>query len=500
MGAVLMIQGTSSDVGKSVLCAAVCRWLHEEGYSVAPFKAQNMALNAMVVPGGGEIGWAQVMQAEASCVEPGVLMNPVLLKPVSDTVCQVVVAGRPVGNMSAVEYQEYKRDVFGTVLDALASLRNDYDVVVIEGAGSPAEVNLRRQDIVNMGLAAAVDAPVLLAADIDRGGMFASVVGTLALLEDDERERVRGIIVNKFRGSKRRLRPGLVKLEKLTGKPVLGVLPYLESLSLPAEDSLALKNLQGRGGELDIAVVALPRIANFTDFHMLASDDAVNLRYVKSRDELGRPHLIILPGTKNTLADLAFLRQSGLAEGIREAWKRGCFLLGICGGYQLLGTKIHDTQGFDGTIGCSTGLGLLPVETEFSGIKTTTRTTGVAIADGERLEGYEIHMGQTRRFDVPPFARFRAEDGTEYLDGAVSVDGRILGTYLHGLFDSAGFRTAYLNRVRRSFGLTEQRGEAMSARERRNASYRLLAQSVREHLDTAILKGLVSSYTRQDGR
>jgi len=362
MGAVVMVQGTSSDAGKSVLCAALCRFYAEQGYSVAPFKAQNMALNAMAVPGGGEIGWAQVMQAEAARAVPVVEMNPVLLKPVSDTVCQVVVRGRAVGNMSARQYQNYKETAFTHVLDALACLRSRYDVVVMEGAGSPAEVNLREYDIVNMRLAEAADAPVLLVSDIDRGGMFAYVAGTLALLEEKERRRIRGVVVNMFRGSRERLQPGLAMLEKLTNVPVVGVLPYLQGLSLPAEDSLGLRTVQNRPWDLDIAVVQFPRIANFTDFHTLAEEDGVRLRYVTQAKELGRPHAVLLPGTKNTLSDLRWLRQKGLDDAIAAAYREGAYVAGICGGYQMLGTVIHDPQCLDGTGGSAKGLGLLPAE------------------------------------------------------------------------------------------------------------------------------------------
>lgn len=490
MGAVIMVQGTSSDTGKSILCAALCRWLSEEGYTVAPFKAQNMALNAMVVP-GGEIGWAQVMQAEAARVAPMVEMNPVLLKPVSDTDCQVIVGGKPVGDMSAARYQEYKREAFPAVLDALAKLRRQFDVVVIEGAGSPAEVNLRDHDIVNMRLAEAADAPVLLAADIDRGGVFAAVVGTLALLTDDERKRVHGVIINKFRGIKERLQPGLDQLTEITGKPIAGVVPFLEKLSLPAEDSLGLRAARSGPGELQVVVVTLPRIANFTDYHVLAEEEGVSLRFTDRPAEIGSPHVIILPGTKNTLADLVFLRESGLAEKITAAHRQGSYVVGVCGGYQMLGQRITDRSGSDGTGGDGQGLGLLSVETEFYPEKTTIRVTGKTVPDGEPLEGYEIHMGRTTRLAGHPFANLAAEDGVWRKDGAVSGDGRVIGTYLHGLFDSAQFRQGFLNRVRVAHGLPKRTGDGVSARQRREDSYRLLAQAVRDHLDLVLLNKLI---------
>jgi adenosylcobyric acid synthase len=486
-----MVQGSSSEVGKSVLVAALCRWLCREGYKTAPFKSQNMALNAVVTPAGGEIGWAQAMQAEAACTPPLPEMNPVLLKPVSDTVCQVVVHGKAVGNMSAREYQHYKKEAFPVVLAALDDLCRRFDVVVIEGAGSPAEINLREHDIVNMRIAKAAGSPVLLVADIDRGGAFAYVAGTLALLKEDERELVRGVIINKFRGDLERLQPGLTALENLTGKPVVGVLPYLNGLSLPAEDSLGLRREAVGEGDLDIAVVNLPRIANFTDYHILGME-GVRLRYLSAADSLGQPHLIILPGTKNTLADLQYLRESGLAAKILSACRAGSCLLGICGGYQMMGQIIRDSSGCDGRGGTEQGLGLLPVDTEFREEKTTTLVTGETLEYGEYLEGYEIHMGQTRRLDCRPFARLKRPDGTEYFDGAVSAEGRVLGTYLHGLFDSPAFRGGFLNRLRLMHGLPRRGSDGLSARERREQSYLLLERAVRENLDTAFLKKLLA--------
>ncbi|EEG78268.1 cobyric acid synthase [Dethiobacter alkaliphilus] len=490
MTAVLMVQGTSSDAGKSILCAALCRYFAQEGFSVAPFKAQNMALNAMAVD-GGEIGWAQVMQAEAAGAEPEVAMNPVLLKPVSDTHSQVVVNGISTGNMSAAHYQEHKKVLFPEVLSALNTLRRKFDVVVMEGAGSPAEVNLREHDIVNMRLAEAADAPVLLISDIDRGGMFAYVAGTLALLNESERARVDGVIVNRFRGIKERLQPGLDMLTERIHKPVIGVIPYLDRLSLPAEDSLALGGIQPPGGELDVAVIQLPRIANFTDYHVLATENGVRLRYVQTPQQLGSPHLVILPGSKNTLADLRWLKSCGLAKAVAAAVNGGSSLVGICGGYQMLGRRVVDLQSADGTGGSEEGLGLLPVETEFLPQKTTVRVKGETIEHGEELCGYEIHMGQTTRGETEPFARLTSEKGQSYEDGAVSADKRVFGTYLHGLFDAATFRHGFLNRLRKAHGLKPQEGDTLSARQKREQSYQLLAQAVREHLDCDLLKELV---------
>lgn len=490
-GAVLMVQGTSSDAGKTWLVAALCRYLADAGYAVAPFKAQNMALNAVAVAGGEEMGWAQVMQAEAARTMPTVEMNPLLLKPVSDTVSQVVLLGRAVGDFSAREYQEYKATAFPVVLEALESLRRRYDVVVLEGAGSPAEVNLRADDLVNMGLAAAINAPVLLVSDIDRGGMFAYVVGTLALLAESERALICGLVVNRFRGDLERLQPGLEALYRLTGKPLVGVIPHLSGVSLPAEDSLGITDSAEKAWDLDVVVIRLPRIANFSDFHILGEEEGVRLRYITEVRELGMPQLIILPGTKNTIADLGWLKQTGLYEAIRIAVAGGAFLVGICGGYQMLGKTIRDLHGVDGAGGTETGLGLLALETDFLPEKSVFRVSGETVQHGEALEGYEIHLGQSRRIGVAPFARLRRADGCYYEDGACSADGRIFGTYLHGIFDVAEFRNGYLNRVRNS-SMLPLKELGLSARVKRESSYVLLAAAIREHLDCDFILRLLS--------
>ena len=498
MGAVIMVQGTSSDAGKSILCAALCRFFAEEGFRVAPFKAQNMALNAMCVAGGGEIGWAQVMQAEAAGVEPTVAMNPILLKPVSDTDCQLIVNGMAVGELSAAEYLHYKKDALPTVLSALDKLRSQYDIVVMEGAGSPAEVNLREHDIVNMRLAQAAKAPVILVTDIDRGGMFAYVVGTLDLLTEHERALIQGVVVNKFRGIKERLQPGLEQMTALTEKQVIGVIPYLNGLSLPAEDSLSLDSITAREGGLDVAVIRLPRIANFTDYHILAEEEGIHLRYVSDERSLGHPHLIILPGTKNTLSDLRWLKEKGLAEAIINAANQGTYVAGICGGYQMLGTEVKDLENCEGTGGVEAGLGLLPVETTFQQKKTTIRVRGKTIAYAEELEGYEIHLGSTANCGLQPFAMLATEDGGEHEDGAVSTDGNVFGTYLHGLFDSTPFRTGFLNRIRQANQLPAGEAAVLSARQKRERSYSLLASAVREHLDTTLLLNLIRQQLEEE--
>ena len=377
-----MVQGTSSGAGKSLLAAALCRIFRQDGYSVAPFKSQNMALNSFITDEGLEMGRAQVVQAQAAGIAPSVRMNPILLKPSSDTGSQVIVNGEVLGDMSAAEYFKRKRELVPKVVEAYESLAAQYDVIVLEGAGSPAEINLKAEDIVNMGMARLAKAPVLLAGDIDRGGVFASLAGTVMLLEPDERAMVRGLVINKFRGDREILRPGLDQIADITGVPVVGVVPWLD-VDIDDEDSLS-ERLTGRGGPalVDIAVVRLPRIANFTDFAPLERIPGVSVRYAASPAALGNPDLVILPGSKNTMEDLLWLRQNGLEAAVKKHAAAGGAVLGICGGYQMLGERLADPDGVEhgGTL-C--GLGLLPVRTVFAKEKTRTRVTGRF----ERAEG-----------------------------------------------------------------------------------------------------------------
>lgn len=369
----IMIQGTTSSAGKSFLTAALCRIFAQDGYRVAPFKSQNMALNSFITEEGLEMGRAQVMQAEAAGVKPSVRMNPILLKPTGDTGSQVIVNGEVRGNMTAREYFALKRSLFSDVMDAYHALAADYDILIIEGAGSPAEINLKQDDIVNMGMAARADAPVLLCGDIDRGGVFASLYGTVALLSPEERDRIRGLIINKFRGDQSILNPGLTELERLTGKPVVGVVPYLP-LELDDEDSLTERfQRPAHRGLLDVAVIRLPRISNFTDLNPLSCVEQVSLRYVHSAGELGEPHLIILPGTKNTMEDLRWLRQCGLEAAICRHAARGGAVMGICGGYQMLGRSLRDPDGVEAG-GQMRGMGLLDAETVFLAKKPEPRS------------------------------------------------------------------------------------------------------------------------------
>ncbi len=437
----IMVQGTMSGAGKSLLCAALCRIFRQDGLRCAPFKSQNMALNSAVTRDGLEMGRAQAVQAAAAGVEPDVRMNPVLLKPSSDVGSQVIVMGQVRGQMPAREYFRYKKQLLPEILAAYESLAAEYDVIVIEGAGSPAEINLKADDIVNMGLAKRVDAPVLLAGDIDRGGVFAQLYGTVALLEPEERARIKGLVINKFRGDGEILRPGLAPLEQKTGIPVVGVVPYVR-VEIDDEDSLAPGLDQTRVHKpLDVAVIRLPRISNFTDFAPLEQHPLMGVRYVTGAQALGTPDAVILPGTKSTLSDLLWLRQSGLEAALLKLAAAGTPVLGICGGYQMLGRTIADPDGAEGEAGAVLrGLGLLPADTLFRPEKTRTRVKGTALAGpfaGAALEGYEIHMGRTETDGGEPFCRL--EDGRA--DGCAA--GSVYGTYLHGLFDT-GEATARL--------------------------------------------------------
>ena len=431
MAKCIMVQGTMSGAGKSLLCTALCRIFAQDGLRVAPFKSQNMALNSFVTPDGLELGRAQAVQAEAAGIECDVRMNPILLKPSSDTGSQLIVMGEVRGQYDARDYFKMKKGLIPEILAAYEGLAAENDVIVIEGAGSPAEINLREDDIVNMGLAELVNAPVLLAGDIDRGGVFAQLYGTVALLREDERRRVIGTVINKFRGDVELLRPGLTQLEALTGVPVLGVVPWLR-VDIDDEDSLAPRlRRETADRALDVAVVRLPHISNFTDFAPLEEHPAIGVRYVNQTDRLGTPDLLILPGTKNTMGDLNWLRESGLADEILRLHQAGTPILGVCGGYQMLGRTLSDPDGVE-LRGSLPGLGLLDAETVFTDDKTRTRKHGVCLSGplaGAALTGYEIHMGRTET-NAAPFCRF-SDGGT---DGAVS--GAVSGTYLHGLFDS----------------------------------------------------------------
>ncbi|MFC5459367.1 cobyric acid synthase [Massilia niabensis] len=427
----LMVQGTTSDAGKSTVVAALCRLLRREGVRVAPFKPQNMALNSAVTPGGGEIGRAQALQAIAAGIEAHTDMNPVLLKPSSDTGAQVIIHGRARTEMNARDYHQYKPVAMAAVLESHARLCAQYECVVVEGAGSPAEINLRDRDIANMGFAEAVDCPVILVADIDRGGVFAHIVGTLACLSPSERARILGFVINRFRGDITLLEPGLDWLERETGKPVLAVLPYLHGLYLDAED--AVQPVQAGRGRFRIVVPSLPRMSNHTDFDALRMHPEVDLRFVREGEAIPAADLVILPGSKNTRGDLAWLRAQAWPEAIARHLRYGGKLLGICGGFQMLGHSVSDPHGVEGSAGESAGLGLLDLATVMSTQKQLRQVTGTCAFDdaGARVEGYEIHMGQSQGLALAlPAMRIGERD-----EGACSADGQVMGTYLHGLFD-----------------------------------------------------------------
>ena len=476
----IMVQGTMSGAGKSLLCAALCRIFAQDGYRVAPFKSQNMALNSFVTRDGLEMGRAQVVQAQAAGVEPDVRMNPILLKPSSDTGSQVIVGGEVRGQMSAAAYFKMKRQLIPEILAAFDSLSEEADIVVIEGAGSPAEINLKADDIVNMGLAKLVDAPVLLAGDIDRGGVFAQLYGTVALLEPEERARIAGLVINKFRGDVDILRPGLAMLEEKTGLPVLGVVPYLH-VEIEDEDSLSERlNAKDVVKPLDVAVIRLPHISNFTDFIPLEQHELLGVRYVQRVRELGAPDLVILPGTKNTMEDLLWLRQSGLEAAVRKLAQAQTPVLGVCGGYQMLGQTLDDPAGTESGKPMSlAGLGLLPTRTTFDAQKRRTQVCAVALGApfaGARMTGYEIHNGRTT---VNGETFCRLADGTP--EGCVCKN--VFGTYLHGLFDSGELTQALVKLLCARKGISPRETRPTSMAEYRQAQFDLLADGVRKALD-----------------
>ena len=471
----IMIQGTMSNAGKSLLAAGLCRVLKQDGYRVAPFKSQNMALNSFITKDGGEMGRAQVVQAEAAGIEPDTRMNPILLKPTTDVGSQVIVNGQVRGNMQAMEYFRRKRDYIPAVLDAYNSLAAEYDVIVIEGAGSPAEINLKQDDIVNMGLAKLVDAPVLLVGDIDRGGVFAQLYGTVALLEEDERRRIKGVVVNKFRGDRAILEPGLKTLEQLCGIPVAGVIPYAH-IDIDDEDSLTERFDRSKERKLlDIAVIRVPRISNFTDFSPFEHYGNVSLRYVDQVSDLHQPDMILLPGTKSTIADLRWLRQSGLEAAVLKAADAGTLVFGVCGGYQMLGRTVADPEQVE-TAGVTeiSGMGLLDMDTEFRGEKVQTQTQGIISGvegllsplNGLAYEGYEIHMGRSRQ-EMP----------------ALSGGGNVYGSYVHGIFDAPGIADTILRALCAKKGVSFDALATFDARGYKERQYDLLADVVRGGLD-----------------
>ncbi len=494
--AVIMVQGTASSVGKSLVVTGLCRLFRRAGLRVAPFKAQNMALNSAVAVDGGEIGRAQAVQAEAAGIEPTVDMNPILLKPEGEARSQVVVLGKATGSLTALGYHERKPELRAVVRASLARLRERVDLVVIEGAGSPAEVNLKDRDLVNMDVAKAAGARVLLVGDIDRGGVFAAFVGTMELLEPEERALVGAFVVNKFRGDVRLLEPGLRFLRERTGVPVAGVLPFLRGLRIADEDSVSLdrrrRTRRAAPGELEIAIVRLPRISNYDEFDPLEHEPGVVVRYVEHPEELRGADLVVLPGSKSTAADLRWLRDSGVADEVIARAARGEPVLGVCGGCQMLGVALRDPDGVESADAEVAGLGLLPLVTRFRREKTTARVRArIAAAllapggDGE-ASGYEIHMGEVERTAGAPALRTVARNGAacDHDDGAVSADGAVVGTLVHGLLEDDAVRTALLARLRARRGLPAPSGPAVP---QRASEYDRLADALAAHLDWDLL-------------
>jgi adenosylcobyric acid synthase len=483
---VIMIQGTMSNAGKSFLVAGLCRVFMQDGYRVAPFKSQNMALNSYITKDGLEIGRAQAMQAEAAGIEPTVEMNPILLKPTSSVGSQVIVNGEVLGNMKAMDYYARKRQFIPAIEKAFGRLAEDYDIIVIEGAGSPAEINLKDNDIVNMGMARIAKAPVLLAGDIDRGGVFASLYGTVKLLEEEEQQMIRGLIINKFRGDVEILKPGLSMIEEKTGIPVVGVVP-LEPLDLDDEDSLSdrLNHTEAKGG-IDLAVIRLPHISNFTDFNVFERMEGVSLRYVKDPGQLGSPDLVLLPGTKNTMDDMQWMRETGMETVLVRLAERKVPIVGICGGYQLLGELLEDPDGVEHG-GTMRGMGLLNARTVFAQAKTRTQIQGDVTREedvpysttGKAVQGYEIHMGQTVNLGRCR-ETIRLEDGR--IDGLCNETGTVFGTYLHGIFDSGDLASLVISRLMLKKGM-DPKSWHFDPEAHKQQEYDKLADLVRRSLD-----------------
>ncbi len=489
-----MVVGTTSHAGKSLITTAICRIMSRRGWRVTPFKGQNMALNAYVTASGGEIGYAQAVQAWAAGVAPLVEMNPILLKPQGDMTSQVILKGKAVGKVSATDYyQDYFEIGWQTIQECLKSLSTEFDVIVCEGAGSPAEINLKHRDLTNMRVAKYLNAPTLLVVDIDRGGAFAHVVGTLELLEPDERTLIKGVLINKFRGQRSILEPGIKWLEERTGIPVVGVIPYLEQI-FPAEDSLDLleRKTTKTAAELNIAVIRLPRIANFTDFDPLESEASVRVKYLLPKQDLGHPDAVIIPGTKTTIADLMVLQKSGMAEAIQNYAASGGTVLGICGGFQMLGQTIADPEGLEGQAGKYQGLNLLPIKTVITGQKIARQrqVTSNYPQLGLPVSGFEIHQGRTTYSST---SLSRIENSTESKScqplfddhnlGLVDNSQSVWGTYLHSIFDNGPWRRAWINRLRQQRGLKSLPTGVYNYREQREQILDSLATQIEEHLD-----------------
>ncbi|MFY9533115.1 cobyric acid synthase [Clostridium sp.] len=501
MAKVIMIQGTMSNAGKSLVTAGLCRVFKQDGYKVAPFKSQNMALNSFITKEGLEMGRAQVMQAEACGIEPSVNMNPILLKPTNDVGSQVIVNGEVLGNMSARDYYKKKTELIPHIMEAYNNLAKEYDIIVMEGAGSPAEINLKENDIVNMGMAKLVNSPVLLVGDIDRGGVFASIAGTLMLLEEDERKMIKGTIINKFRGDINILKPGLDMIEEITKTPVVGVVPYME-LDIDDEDSLSERfNNKGTVDLIDIAVIRLPRISNFTDFNTFEYIPGVSLRYVKSVRELKDPDMIILPGTKNTMEDLKWLRESGLESQILKQAAKGKVIFGICGGYQMLGMELSDPFSVESG-GTMAGMGLLPTKTVFEKEKVRTRVSGnfnevsgiLAELSYVEFEGYEIHMGQTTYdFNEEELTTIDNVNGEDIIKNDGLYKDNVYGSYIHGIFDKEEVSKAIVESLCIHKGIDYSSISTVDIEKYKEEQYDKLAEGIRNSLDMKAIYKILES-------
>ncbi len=497
----LMILGSGSDVGKSIMAAGLCRIFRQEGIRVAPFKAQNMALNSFITPEGGEMGRAQVVQAQAAGLAPHVDMNPILLKPSSEVGSQVIVHGQVYGNYSAQDYYRHKPRLVKKVMESYRRLSAAYELIVLEGAGSAVELNLKKNDLVNFHMAKKAGAAVLLVADIDRGGVFAATIGSFHLLTPGERVLLAGFIINKFRGDPELFKEGEKIIERRTGRPVLGVLPYAPDLVIPEEDSVALGRKACGGswsdpGCLRLGVVRLPHISNYTDFDPLEQEPGVSLRYLDHRQGLDGVDLLILPGTKNTISDLLYLKETGLFQQIQDYGRGGGHLVGICGGYQILGLEIQDPLGVEGPPRTEPGLGLLPVVTIMAGAKTTTQVQArLAGGKGLCIEAYEIHMGETRSQGEGRAALeiiSRNGEPVSVADGWVSPDRRVWGTYLHGLFDNDELRRSFLAEIKRDRSQAGEAAAGLSFRDFQEAQLDRLAELMRRHLDLGRIRALIN--------
>ncbi|MCB2292948.1 cobyric acid synthase [Clostridium algoriphilum] len=492
----IMVQGTASSVGKSIIVTALCRIFKQDGFSVCPFKSQNMSLNSYITLDGKEMGRAQVLQAYAAGIEPQVFMNPILLKPTTDKKCQIIVNGKVFGNSTAMEYHNMKLEFKNMLKEQFEELEKQYDIIVMEGAGSPAEINLRDRDIVNMGMAELIDAPVILAGDIDKGGVFASLAGTMLLLSEDEKKRVKATIINKFRGDLEILKPGLTMLEDIIHVPCGGVIPYFR-LDLEDEDGAVQFNKKITAA-IDIAVIKLPHISNFTDFDALKKEEDVSVRFVTNKEELGNPDLLIIPGTKNTIDDLITLKELGIMEAIKEYSIEGN-ILGICGGYQMLGNSLNDPNFIEGSSQNTEGMKLLDIDTVFEDEKITTRVKARSINMGIKAYGYEIHMGICNYGNgAKPLFKIYNRNGEQSsseveqlssLDGAINARGNIVGTYIHGILDGVEFREHMVNKLRLEKGMEPKKSKAYESL--REKEIDKLADIVRNNIDMNLIYKII---------